>query len=104
MPFPPQCLSIIIYQGISAHGHGKEVVDGINEIDKRYIYQLISNVQLPGSKFFDSQILMHSCTQKRMSVWLNNPKNICLRSICKHGVIGQGKYSKKDSKIKCTYR
>ena len=28
--------------------HGKEVLDGINDIDKWYIYQLMSNVQLPG--------------------------------------------------------
>ena len=48
------CYSIIIDQGISAPGHGKEVVYGLNDIDKRYIYQLISNVQLPGSKTFDS--------------------------------------------------
>ena len=99
-----QCYSVIINRGISAPGNVKEVVHGLDATDKRYIYQLISNVQLTGSNKFDSQILMHSCTQKRMSVWLNNPKNICLRSICKHGVIGQGKYSKKDSKIKCTYR
>ena len=44
------CYLIIIYQGIIAPGHGKEVVDGINAITKRYIYQLMSNVQLPGSK------------------------------------------------------
>ena len=57
--------SIIFDRGISAPGHGKEVVDGINAIDKRYIYQLMSNVQLPGSKIFDSQILMHSCKSKK---------------------------------------
>ena len=55
--------SIIIDRGIRAHGHGKEVVDGINSIDKRYINQLMSNVQLPGSKTFDSQILLLSCTE-----------------------------------------
>ena len=69
-----QCYSIIIYRGKSAPVHGKEVVGGINAIDKRYIYKLMSNVQLPGSKTFDSQILMHSCTQKMMSVWINNSK------------------------------
>ena len=42
--------SIIFYRGISAPGHGKEVVDGLNAIDKRYIYQLMSTVQLTGSK------------------------------------------------------
>ena len=40
-----QCYSIIIYLGISAPGHGKKMVDGLNVIDKRYIYQLMSNVQ-----------------------------------------------------------
>ena len=57
-----QCYSIIIDRGISAPGYVKEAVGGLNVIGKRYIYQLMSNVQLPGSKIFDSQILMHSCT------------------------------------------
>ena len=39
--------SIIIDRGISVLVHGKEVVDGLNYIDKRYIYALMSNVQLP---------------------------------------------------------
>ena len=43
-----QCYSIIINQGISAPGHGKEVGNGINSIDKHYIYKLMSNVQLLG--------------------------------------------------------
>ena len=33
-----QTYSIIIDLGISAPGHGKEVVDGLNAVDKRYIY------------------------------------------------------------------
>ena len=49
-----QYYSIIVDRGISAPGHGKEVVDGLNAINKLYIYQLMSNVQLPGSKIFDS--------------------------------------------------
>ena len=57
-----QCYSIIIDQGISAPGHGKEVIDGINDVDKRYIYQLMSKVQLPGSFIFYSRIKMHTGT------------------------------------------
>ena len=49
-----QCYYIIIYRGICSPGHGKEVVDGLNDVDKRYIYQVISTVQLPGSNIFDS--------------------------------------------------
>ena len=50
----PQCYSIILDRDISAPGHGKDVVGVLNATDKRYIYKLMSNVQLPGSKTFDS--------------------------------------------------
>ena len=59
-----QCYSIIIDRGIGAPGHGKEVVDGINAVDKCYIYRLMSTVQLPGSIRFDSNIQMHTGTEK----------------------------------------
>ena len=55
-----QCYSVIIYRVISAPGHGKEVVDGINDVDKRYIYQFVSNVQLPVSNRFDSRMKMNN--------------------------------------------
>ena len=50
---------------MSAPGHVKEVVDGLNDIDNSYIYiyQLMSNIQLPGSKIFDSQIQIHTDNQ-----------------------------------------
>ena len=58
-----QCYSVIIDRGINAPGHVKEVLDGLNVIDRRYIYQLMSNVQLPGSNIFDSQMQMHTGNQ-----------------------------------------
>ena len=59
-----QCYFIIIDQGISAPSHDKEVVDELNDVDKRYIYQLMSTVQLPGSNRFYSHIQMHTGNQK----------------------------------------
>ena len=59
-----QCYSIIIDLGISAHGHGIEVLNELNVVDKCYIYQLMSTVQLPGSIIFDPQIKMHTGTKK----------------------------------------
>ena len=55
-----QCYSIIIDRGIGAPGHGKEFVDGLNAVDKRKIYQLISTIKLPRSNIFDSQMQMHT--------------------------------------------
>ena len=49
-----QCYSIIIDRGISVPRHGEEVLDGINAVDKRYTYQFMSTVKLPGPKRFDS--------------------------------------------------
>ena len=48
-----QTYSLIIDRGISAPVHGKEVVDELNAVDKRYIYQLMSKVQLHESVRFD---------------------------------------------------
>ena len=57
--------SLIIDRGISAPGHGKEVVDGFTAVDKCYKYQLMSKVQLPGSIIFDSQIKIHTGTENK---------------------------------------
>ena len=59
-----QCYSIIIYRVISVPGHGKEVGDGLNDVDKRSIHQFLSNDQLPGSNIFDSQMQMNTGGQK----------------------------------------
>ena len=47
-----QLRSIIFDWGISAPGYGKEVADGINALDNRFIYKLMSNFQITGSKTF----------------------------------------------------
>ena len=57
------CYSVIIDLGISSPVHGKEVVDVINDIDNHYIYQLMYNVKLPGSKWFYSQMQIQNITQ-----------------------------------------
>ena len=60
-----QCGLVRIDCGIIAPGHGKEVVYGLNDFDKRYIHQLMSNVQLPVSNIFDSHIIMHSSIKNK---------------------------------------
>ena len=47
--------SITFDRGISAPGHSKYVVDGIDAIKKNFMYQLLSTVQLPGSKIFKKE-------------------------------------------------
>ena len=73
--------SITFDLGISAPVHVKELVGGHNAIGKRYMYQLMSTVQLPGSKILKTDYNAFLHTKKRMSVWLKNYKNICLKII-----------------------
>ena len=94
MPVISQTYSIIIDQGISAPGHGKELVDGLNAVDKRYIYQLMSKVQLPGSIRFDSQIKIHTGTEKKDVSLAQEFKNHLEGEHRKNGVIDQGKSRK----------
>ena len=53
------------------------MVDGLNVTDKHYMYQLISNAELPASITFDSYILMHYCTPKNdVSLAKQSPKHL----------------------------
>ena len=84
-----QYYSIIIDRGISAPRHDKEVVDSLNSIYRGNIYQLTYNVQLTGSKTFDSQILMHSCTPKDdVSLAKELQKHLFMEHR-KHGVVDE---------------
>ena len=89
-----QCYSLIIDQGISASGHVKEDVDGLNDIDKRYIYQLISTVQIYWSIIFDSQIQMHTGTEKYAVSLAKEFQEHLTKNHRKDGVIYQGKLKK----------
>ena len=60
MPMLSQAFSVIIYRGISAPGHVRELVDGLNAILKSFLFQLISTVQFPGEKGYDTYIVIHT--------------------------------------------
>ena len=59
-----QEFSVIIECGISAPGHGREVVDGLNAIEKWFIFQLISTVKLPGATSYNTKMVMHTGTHR----------------------------------------
>ena len=99
-----QCYSIIIVRGISAPGHVKEVIDGINTVDKCYIYQLMSTVQLPGSNRFDSQMQIHTVTQKYDLSLAKEFQQHLTKKYHKDGTIDQGKNKKRFTEIKWTDR
>ena len=54
---------VIIGCDISATGHGREVVYGLNSIEKRFIFQLMSTVKLLGAIGYDTYTAMHTGTR-----------------------------------------
>ena len=48
------------------------------------------NVKLTGSKIFDSQIIMHSCTPKKYFSLAKEFQKHMSKDNCKHGFIDQG--------------
>ena len=56
--------NIIIDHGDSTQGHGREVFNGLNATNKRFLSMLITNVQFPGVSRYDKHISMHTSTQK----------------------------------------
>ena len=54
-----QSYNIIIDSVISAPGHEREVVDGLNYTVKIYLFQIISTVQFPGTNLINTQMQIH---------------------------------------------
>ena len=54
--------NIITDRGVGAPGHVREVVDGFNATNKRFILMLMKTVKLPGASDYDSQMAMHNST------------------------------------------
>ena len=75
---------------MSAPGNGKEMVDGLNDVDKRYIYQLMYTVKLPGSNRSGSYMQMHTVNQKDNVSLAKEFQHRLTKEHRKNGVFGQG--------------
>ena len=81
-----------------------KVVDVLNAVDKRYIYQLMYTVQLPGSIIFDSYIQMHTGTEKYDVSLDKEFQDHLTKDNRKDGAIDQRKSKKRFMEIKWTDR
>ena len=94
MPILLQSYNIIIYSGISAPGHVREVVDGINATHKKFIFHMMATVQFPCIKLFDAQMVVHTATQNTdMSLALEFQKHFSNESH-QRDIIDNGKHEK----------
>ena len=70
------------------------MVDGLNAVDKRYIYQLMSKVQLSRSFRFYSQIKIHTVTENKDAILDKEFKDHLEGEHRQNGVIDQGNHGK----------
>ena len=91
MSLMSQCYSVITDQDINAPGHVKEVVDGLKDVYKRYMYQFMSTVRLPGSNIFDSHMQIHTVSQNNDGSLAKEFQQHLTKEHRQNGVIDQGK-------------
>ena len=90
--------NIIIDRGISAPVHVREVVYGLNTAYKRFIFHLMSTVQLSGSERFDTQKSVQTATKNtHMSLAQEFQKHLSNASH-KHVILDNGRHKKRSSK------
>ena len=85
---------MIIDHGVSIPVYGREGVDGLKATAKTFIFQLMATVKLPGSKGYDTQMIVHSTTSTDdVSVVREFQKHFSNASH-KHVLIDQVKFKK----------
>ena len=89
-----QAFSAIIDRGIGAPWHGREVWYVLNDINKRFIIQLMLTMELTGAKRYEKNMVIHTgtCTSD-VSLAREFQKHLS-NAARNHGVIDQGKYKK----------
>ena len=93
-----QAFSIIVDHGISALVYGRKVLDCLNAIYKKLIFQLILTVQLPGGKQNETQMVIN-IGARTSGVSLTKEIQKHQSSVArKSGVIDKGKYKKPEIK------
>ena len=50
----------VIYRGVGSPGNGKDVVDGLNATNKRFLSMFVSTMQLLGKATNNSHMVMHT--------------------------------------------
>ena len=86
--------NIIIYHGDEESLHSREVVNVLNDTDKRFISMLIAAVKMPGAETYNTQMGMHtSILNTYISLARTFQKHLFGPSR-ENGVIEQGRYIK----------
>lgn len=94
--------SVVVDRAIKAPGHGKDIVDGLNATDKRYLRELMLNVKAPED---DREKRMNATTMSEADLesFAEECARLCSMIDRESGVKGQSKHAKREAaaKMKC---
>ena len=98
-----QGFSVMIYCGIIAPGQRREVIYGLNATDKRFLFKLISTVELTGAKGYDTHMVIHTISHTSDVSLAREFQKHLSNAERKHGVIYQDKLKKVERKgVSCS--
>ena len=93
-----QSFNKIICRRISAPGNGREVVDVLNYTYKRFIFQLMDTIQLPGSEHFDTWIVAYTAIQITYISSAPEFQRHLSNALWRHNILDHDKHKNKSSK------
>jgi len=96
--------TVIIDRSVSAPGHGKSIIDGLNAVDKHYLRKVMC---MSGSMYFDNEdrrMNAHSMTETASQSFAEECVRLCSQSDRENGVFDSIKNEGKENKGKLTTR
>ena len=87
-----------------APGHGKDVVDGLNAVDKNYLFKLMSRIKVPEAEEGEAFFAAHGATVSDSASFAKECQRLLSLRMRKDGVSSQSKSSKHESNRKWTER
>jgi len=95
---------ITIDRAIGAPGHGKDLVDGLNAIDKRFLKGLFCRINTPDDADDQRKISPHSMTENGEFSFAREAAKACSDPLRSSGVKGGAKHAKREADAKLKQR
>jgi hypothetical protein len=95
---------IIIDRAIGAPGHGKDIVDGINAIDKEFLRSKMCMIGTPEASIGNKRMAAHSMVEGASKSLAQEALRLCADASRLTGVKSERKYSKREENSKLKLR
>ena len=97
-----QTFDVTIDRAIGAPGHGKDVVDGLNAVDKKYLANMTAKTVTPEQDTSNKKMQAHACTEEQNTSLAAECQRLLSHPSRKDGVTGGSKYNKRNTERKWT--